>query len=60
MFAKGLALFAALLAIAAGSQQAYRADHEYSYEYDGQIASSLSNGEQFSASRLRGLVKVRF
>ncbi|KAE9553920.1 hypothetical protein FO519_002846 [Halicephalobus sp. NKZ332] len=60
MLAKGIAFFAALLVIAAGSQQAYRADHEYSYEYDGQIASSLSNGEQFSASRLRALVKLSF
>lgn len=58
MFAKSAVLCAVLLV--AASQQAYRADHEYSYEYDGQIASSLSNADQFSASRIRAFVKLGF
>lgn len=62
MLAKGV-ICATLLAFAIAAttpQQAYLADHEYSYQYDGQIASSLSNGEQYSASRIRSLVKVCF
>uniref|UniRef100_A0A914XQ29 Vitellogenin domain-containing protein n=1 Tax=Panagrolaimus superbus TaxID=310955 RepID=A0A914XQ29_9BILA len=67
MFAKGILvlLCASLLALAlAGSRDeprhSYRAGHEYSYDYNGQIASSMSNGEQYSASRFRALVKLYF
>uniref|UniRef100_A0AC34FXR4 Vitellogenin domain-containing protein n=1 Tax=Panagrolaimus sp. ES5 TaxID=591445 RepID=A0AC34FXR4_9BILA len=69
MFAKGILvlLCASLLALAtAGSnnrdepRHSYRTGHEYSYDYNGQIASSMSNGEQYSASRFRALVKLYF
>jgi hypothetical protein len=67
MFAKGclVLLCASLMACAIGAAEmnprhSFRAEHEYTFDYNGQIASSMSNGEQYSASRFRALVKLNF
>jgi len=65
MFAKSAwVLCACLLALASASsmepRHSFRSGHEYSYDYNGQVSSSMSNGEQFSASRFRALVKLNF
>uniref|UniRef100_A0A914CNF1 Vitellogenin n=1 Tax=Acrobeloides nanus TaxID=290746 RepID=A0A914CNF1_9BILA len=38
----------------------YRAGHHYSYDFDGQIASSLSNAEDYSTIRIRSQVNFDF
>uniref|UniRef100_A0AC35EVB6 Vitellogenin domain-containing protein n=1 Tax=Panagrolaimus sp. PS1159 TaxID=55785 RepID=A0AC35EVB6_9BILA len=67
MFAKGclVLLCASLMACTIGAAEmnprhSFRAEHEYTFDYNGQIASSMSNGEQYSASRFRALVKLNF
>uniref|UniRef100_A0A7E4V4P0 Vitellogenin domain-containing protein n=1 Tax=Panagrellus redivivus TaxID=6233 RepID=A0A7E4V4P0_PANRE len=63
MLTKGtIALFCAFVAVVGASSpwKAFRSGHEYSYEFDSQLASSLTNGEQFSATRMRAIVKLNF